>query len=38
VKEWTEEKINETYIKVNTNYVSGCEVDEKWLNNNTEGL
>ncbi len=38
VEEWTNEKIGETYIKVNTNYVSGCTVEERWLNNNTAGL
>jgi peptidyl-prolyl cis-trans isomerase SurA len=38
VEEWTNEKIGETYIKVNKNYVVGCTVEERWLNNNKEGL
>ncbi len=38
VEEWTNEKIEQTYIKVNTNYVKECDVDERWLKKNQAGL
>lgn len=38
VQEWTDERIEQTYIKVNVNYVSGCTIDDRWLNKKTSGI
>lgn len=32
VYEWIDEKISQTYIKVNLNYFPGCEIDARWIN------
>ena len=38
VQDWINEKIGETYIKVNTNYFNDCTVDKRWLSTKTSGL
>ncbi len=38
VQAWINEKIGETYIKVNTNYFNDCTVDKRWLTTKTSGL
>jgi len=35
VQEWIDDKIGETYIKVNANYFKSCTVNERWTANKT---
>lgn len=38
IEEWIDKKIEKTYIKVNTNYFTNCEVDTRWINAKKNGI
>lgn len=38
VNDWITDKVSQTYIKVNTNYLGDCTVGDRWINKQTSGL